>query len=314
MAAALGDPATATNNRLTLQSALAKAYEDIGEPDKAFACLNSCNSLRRETISYAMAYRDLDVKQTIATFTPARLSRCSGGCESELPVFIVGMPRSGSSLVEPILASHPQIHYASEHRDMSRIAATLGSIADADTNDLEALGQTYIDTIRHDDAARVIDKAPSNFERLGLIHLMLPKARIIHCHRDPMYTCLSCFKTLFQESSGYSYDLTELGHYYQAYELLMDHWRTALPGAILDVRYEDVVQDVETMARRLVNFCVLPWDDACLSFHETERPVHTASVAPVRKPIYKSSLGRWRRYERHLGDLVEALGPRDVES
>ncbi len=147
-----------------------------------------------------------------------------------------------------------------------------------------------------------------------MIRLILSRARIIHCHRDPMDTCLSCFKTLFQEGNGYSYDLTELGHYYRTYERLMDHWRAVLPETILDVRYEDVVEDLETMARRLIDFCGLPWDDACLSFHETERPVHTASVARVRKPIYKSSLGRWRRYERHLGDLVEALGPRDVVS
>ena len=310
MVAALDDPATATSNLLNLQSALAKAYGGLGEFGKAFACLNACNSLRSETISYTTADRDRDVEQTITTFTPALLSRSGGSCESELPVFIVSMPRSGSSLVEKILASHPQIHGAGERRDIGRIAATLVSIADADTKDLEALGQTYIDAIRHDDAARIIDKAPGNFERLGLIHLMLPKARIIHCHRNPMDTCLSCFKTLFQEGNGYSYDLTELGHYYRAYERLVDHWRAALPRTILDVRYEDV----ETMARRLMDFCGLPWDDACVSFHETERPVHTASVAQVRKPIYKSSLGRWRLYERHLGDLVDAPSPRDVVS
>ncbi len=315
MAAALDDPATTTSNRLNLHSALAKAYEDIGKFDKVFACLDASNNLRRETISYVMADRDRDVDQTIATFTPALLSRFNGGgCESELPIFIVGMPRSGSSLVEQILASHPQIHGAGERRDMGRIAATPGNIGDAGTIDLEALVQTYIDAIRHDGATRVIDKAPGNFERLGLIRLILPRARIIHCHRDPMDTCLSCFKTLFQESNGYSYDLTELGHYYRAYERPMDHWRAVLPGTILDVGYEDVVDDVETMARRLVDFCGPPWDDTCLSFHETKRPVHTASGVQVRKPIYKSSLGRWRHYEHHLGPLVEALGPRDVVS
>jgi tetratricopeptide (TPR) repeat protein len=313
MAAALDDPATTAINRLHLNSALAKAYEDIGEFDKAFVYLKACNSLRRDTVSYATVDRDAQVDDIIATFTPALISRFHGaGCESELPVFIVGMPRSGSSLVEQILASHPQIHGAGERRDMGRIAATLTSFGDASPDDLKTLGKTYVDAIRHHGAVRIIDKAPGNFERLGLIHLILPRARIIHCHRDPVDTCLSCFKTLFQEGNGYSYDLTELGHYYRSYERLMDHWRAVLPETILDVRYEDVVDDLETMARRLIDFCGLPWDDACLSFHETERPVHTASVAQVRQPIYKTSMGRWRRYERHLGDLVEALGPRDV--
>ena len=151
------------------------------------------------------------------------------------------------------------------------------------------------------------DKAPGNYERIGLIHLILPRARIIHCHRDAMDTCLSCFKTQFREGNAYSYDLTELGHYYRTYQRLMDHWRQVLPGTVFDVRYEDVVEDLETVARRLVKFCGLPWDDACLSFHETDRPVQTASAAQVRKPIYTTSLGRWRRYENHLGPLLEAL-------
>ena len=253
-----------------------------------------------------MADRDAQVDDIVSTYSPALLSRLRGtGCQSERPVFIVGMHRSGSSLVEQILASHPLVHGAGERRHMARIAATLGSETEPDR--LEALGETYVGALPDHGATRVIDKTPGNFERLGLIRLILPKARIIHCHRDPLDSCLSCFKTLFQEGNGYSYDLAELGHYYRSYQRLMDHWREVLPGDVLDVAYEDVVEDLETMARRLVEFCGLPWDDACLEFHETDRPVQTASAAQVRKPIYKTAVGRWRRYESHLNALMKAL-------
>jgi len=148
---------------------------------------------------------------------------------------------------------------------------------------------------------------PNNFTHVGFIHMMLPHARIIHCRRDPVDVCLSCFKTSFHEGNNFTYDLAELGHYYQQYERLMAHWQSVLPGRMLEVRYEDVVADVEREARRLVDHCGLAWNDRCVTFHETDRQVRTASAAQVRSPIYATSRGRWRRYRRHLGPLIKAL-------
>ena len=199
MGRALEDPTISDSNRIHLQSALAKAYEDVGDHDKAFICLATGNRLRRRTLRYAMTDRDTEVERIVKTYTPALFSRLDGaGCLSALPVFIVGMPRSGSSLVEQILASHPLIHGAGERRHMAPIAATLADrVADADPDRLKQLGDRYVDDISHHGEARVIDKAPGNYQRLGLIRLILPRARIIHCHRDPVDTCLSCFNPHF---------------------------------------------------------------------------------------------------------------------
>jgi hypothetical protein len=156
----------------------------------------------------------------------------------------------------------------------------------------------------------VTDKMPDNYHFLGLIHLFLPKARILHVMRDPLDTCLSCFGQQFRAGIAYAYDLRELGDYYRCYAELMDHWREVLPaGSMLEVRYENLVEDLEGQARRILDYCGLPWDDRCLSFHETDRPVKTASLVQVRRPLYRSSVGRWRLYEKHLGPLIEALGP-----
>ena len=160
-------------------------------------------------------------------------------------------------------------------------------------------------------AERVTDKMPSNYYFAGLIHLALPNAKIIHTIRDPVDTCISCFSKLFSAEQNHTYDLGELGRYYKRYERLMAHWHRVLPaGRILDVRYEDVVADLESQARRIIAYCGLPWDDRCLSFHETDRPVRTASATQVRQPIYNSAVGRWRVYEQHLGPLLDALGGR----
>jgi hypothetical protein len=231
------------------------------------------------------------------------------------------MPRSGTTLVEQILASHPLVHGAGELEELNQIVLDHRNAAgqtirypdfvpELSRSDLTGIGERYLTAVRRraPEGERMTDKMPSNFFFVGLIHLALPNAKVIHTIRDPLDTCISCFSKLFTHGQHFSYDLGELGRYYKRYERLMAHWRRVLPpGKVLDVRYEDVVADLETQARRILAYCELPWDDRCLSFHETDRPVRTASVTQVRQPIYKSAVGRWREYEEFLGPLLEAL-------
>jgi hypothetical protein len=175
---------------------------------------------------------------------------------------------------------------------------------------LRQVGTSYVDSIRAcaPTIARIVDKLPGNFGSVGLIHLALPNARIIHTTRNPLDTCLSCFSLLFAEGHAYSYDLAELGRYYRGYQTLMQHWRAVLPqGVVLEVRYEDVVSDLEGQARAMVTHCGLEWEESCLAFHQTRRPVRTASMSQVRRPIYRTSVGRWQRYKDLLQPLVQAL-------
>ena len=318
----LADPETSESNGTGLGFALGKAYDDIGSYDTAFAHLERANGLARKTVDFDKAHIEQVIARHAATFDQAMMASAEGhGCESDVPVFIVGMPRSGTTLVEQILASHPDVFGAGEMKDYSRIAlgiperigSTLGypeCMREVDVGLWRVMGEEYLAGVRAraPGAARITDKMPSNFQFVGLIHMMLPNARIVHCMRDPLDTCLSCYRTQFVHGQEFTYDLDELGFYYRHYAQLMEHWRRVLPGKMLDLAYEDVVADVESSARRLIAFCGLDWDDACLDFHATERPIRTASAAQVRRPIYTSSMERWRRYERHLGPLIEALG------
>lgn len=242
-----------------------------------------------------------------------------GGDPSPAPIFILGMMRSGSTLVEQILASHPAIHVAGELPAFSQVVAAMRdpgsrhypeSVAGLDGAGLRAIGRDYVARIRKlaPDAPHITDKMPSNYFFAGLIHLALPNARIIHTLRDPVDNCLSCFSKLFIEEQNHAYDLAELGRYYRGYEKLMAHWHGVLPpGLILDVRYEELVGDLESQARRIIAHCGLPWDARCLSFHTHSRPVRTASFSQVRQPIYSSALGRARPYDAFLGPLKAAL-------
>jgi tetratricopeptide (TPR) repeat protein len=303
-----------------LHFALARAYDDLGRYDESFAHLTRGNLLqRRQLVFDETRVRDM-FERVSATFDRALLdARLTAGYPSPLPVFIVGMPRSGGSLVEQILASHPMIHGAGELNDLQRLSMQLqfgpdgypegfGSLP---ASRLSKLGQDYVAAVRRraPDAARITDKAASHFISLGVIRLTLPEARIIHVSRSPLDTCLSCFTTLFNRGQDFTYDLGELGRYYRRYADLMAHWRQVLPpDRFLEVRYEAVIADLEAEARRLVAFCDLPWDPRCLAFHEATRPVFTSSAAQVRRPVYRSSQGRWRTYREHLGPLIAALG------
>lgn len=310
-------------DRIDLHFALAKAREDSGRYDDAFEQLSRGNRLKRDRLAYDSDGQRQLFETIASVFDESLLTRLAGGGnDSTVPVFVVGMPRSGTTLVERMLGSHPQIHGAGELRALSDIArrssgggdpvSRTASLAGLDVQQCAAMGRDYIERIAALDAnaGRIVDKMPSNFLRIGLISLILPNARIIHCRRDPADTCLSCYKQLFGRGQSFSYDLQDLGRYYVLYLGLMDHWRRVLPGRVYDVDYESLVAEPEDQIRRLLDHCGMPWDPACLRFHADRSPVHTASASQVRRPIYKSSIARWRRYERHLEPLLEILAGR----
>jgi tetratricopeptide (TPR) repeat protein len=304
-----------------LHFALGNVYGASGEVAKSFTHRLEGNRLKRRTIPYDEPGA-LEALGRLATiFTKDVLATGSRrGNDSSLPVFVLGMPRSGTTLVEQILASHPAVFGAGELMDLPMLLGQQRT-ADGVTNFAEAvaalkseglarLGSAYLEKLsaHEPSAARIVDKLPDNFMRVGFIHLALPRARIIHVRRDPVDTCLSCFSKLFVGMLPYTYDLAELGRYYRAYEALMAHWRAVLPpGAMLEVQYEDLVADLEGQTRRMLSYCDLPWDDRCLSFHKTKRTVKTASVTQVRQPLYGSSIGRWHAYADLARPLFDAL-------
>jgi len=238
------------------------------------------------------------------------------------PILIVGMPRSGTSLLEQIIASHPRVAGAGECQDIMNMPGRMlrmspsrtpypDCVPDLTDDDMDQLVRDYDQTLARVDpkADRVTDKMPHNFLHLGLINLLMPEARVIHIQRDPVDTCVSNYFQDFASSFlAYARDLAHLGHHYRQYERLMAHWRTVLDMPFMEVRYEDLVADQERVSRQVIDFVGLEWDDACLSFHKTKRTVSTASYAQVRNPIYTKSVERWRRYEKHLGPLLDALG------
>ncbi len=297
--------------------ALAKALEDCGDYGRAFEHLREGNVLKRQQIEYDE--KDIvELFRRISTvFDKIIFERRQGaGDPSSVPVFVLGMPRSGSTLIEQILASHPQIQGAGELNALERAANELPLpypefIGDLDGMSLRRLGQNYLARlpVLADGKLRMVDKTPDNFLRIGLIRLVLPNARIIHTMRDPIDTCVSCYSKLFTYGLQFTYDLAELGRYYRYYRELMGYWRSTLaPGSMIEVSYEDVVDDLEGEARRLIDYCGLPWDERCLSFHSTRRPVKTASAVQVRKPLFRDSVQRWRRYEPALAPLLRELG------
>jgi Flp pilus assembly protein TadD len=309
-------------DRKNLHFALGKAYADLAQPVRSFRHLLRGNALRRAEFTYdEPALLDF-FRRIRASFTPELMKvRGDLGDPSQAPIFIVGMPRSGTTLVEQVLSSHPAVFGAGELSDVSLAAAKLSApdagatsfpeiVPRLSERELRQFGEQYLAGVMAlaPAADRITDKMPENFRYLGLIHLALPNARIIHVRRDPVDTCLSCFSTLFEAGHHYTNDLAELGVFYRAYATLMEHWRRVLPaGVMVETRYEDVVADLEGEARRLLAFCGLPWDAACLSFHQTRRPVRTASMIQVRQPIYRASVGRSRPYRVLLRPLLDAL-------
>lgn len=305
-----------------LQFVLGKVHDDKGDHARAFEHFLEGNRLKRSLLDYDEARQVRFFHEFITTFDAAFIANHAGsGTASNLPVFIVGMSRSGTTLVEQILASHPQVHGAGELQLLRRcLHLEFDGVEDdqelplrlahLDGPAFARIGDRYVNALAGlaPGAARVTDKLPGNMALVGVIHLAFPNARIIHCTREPLDTCVSCFSKLFTTGHAFSYELGELGRFYRLYQELMQHWTDVLPKQrMLEMRYEEVIGDTEKQVRRLLEFCGLPWNEACLNFSVTRRAVKTASVAQVRQPIYASSVGRWQRYRDYLAPLERAL-------
>jgi len=312
-------------DQVHLHYALGKAYEDVNELDTTFRHYAIAGEKKRKLEPYSE--RDSArmfhlLPQLVNTNTVAEGHQ--PGCMSELPVFILGMPRSGTSLLEQILSSHPDVFGGGELKyltgvlDNIRVGPHRVILNDAEPvfdpeedAPWEVRGQRYVDRLERladRPCKRIVDKMPGNFTLVGLIHAVLPKARIIHSRRDPVETCLSNYRINFGEGQLWSYNLREMGRYYKRYWDLMKHWREQFPGVMYEVCYEDNVADVEGQAHKLIDYLGLPWNDACLEFYNTDRPVRTASATQVRKPIYTTSVNRWKKYEKYLQPLLQELG------
>lgn len=293
----------------SLYFALGKGYENMKQYDKAFECLEIANNAKRQTLPYDVNGQDAFFERIKVEYSPEVLKEFSNnGCDSNVPVFIVGMPRSGTTLTEQIISSHPDVFGAGELPDVQRTKRRMGIIK---TDVLKEAGETYLELSTARDKAgtakRITDKMPGNYLNIGLILSILPNAYIIHCRRSPMDTCLSNYKQNFMVGQYWSYDLEELGDEYLRYLDLMAYWHEQFPGHILDISYEDTVSDLETQARRLIDHIDLEWNDACLEPHKQKRAVLTASKTQVTKPVYQSSVEKWRRYEKQFQPLVEKL-------
>lgn len=320
--ALLGQSDLADEARINACFALAKHYEDRGEVDAAFRHYRNGNDLKARIVHFDGARHVDYIDRLIATYDANFFAgRRDFGVRSELPVFIIGMPRSGTTLVEQILSSHPAVHGAGELDDIRQMVDGLPNrlgtttphpecAAEIDRPTSEALAQEYLADLarRFPAVPRITDKMTGNYLRLGLIALLLPKAAVIHCRRDPLDTCLSAYFQNFANALNFTYDLRHLGLVYRQYERLMVHWRRVLQLPILEVCYEDLVAEPEKATRDILAFCKLPWDGRCLDFHEHAREVRTASFWQVRQPIYATSVGRWRTFRHHLGPLFEVLG------
>jgi tetratricopeptide (TPR) repeat protein len=314
---------TGVDDRIHLCFAAGKAREDRGDFSAAFAHYQQGNALKKRQVRYDPAQIERRVEAQMQTCTAELFARRAGsGCPRPDPIFIVGMPRAGSTLLEQILASHSMVDGTMELHEILALAQRLRGrtaertgrypaiLQDIDDEYLRQFGERYLESTRvyRGDAAFFTDKMPNNFLHVGLIRLILPNARIIDARRDPMACCFSNFKQLFGEGQEFSYGLHEVGRYYQAYVRLMDHWDQVLPGFVLRVMHEDVVDDLEAQVRRILAFCGLPFEAACLRFHDTERDIRTPSSEQVRQPIYRSGLDQWRNFEAFLSPLEDALG------
>ncbi len=312
----------ADSKAIPLNFALGKMYDDLGKYDLAFPYYIDGCRLKRKSFNYSMAEKEEIIGKIKNTFSSDFLAKNAGsGDPSDVPVFVLGMPRSGTTLTEQIIASHPSAFGAGELKDLGDVIEP-GFPENGGTpfhdraralsaEGFKAMGQEYVAGLRrrNADAVRITDKMPGNFHYIGMIKLIVPNAKIVHVSRHPLDTCLSCFTRLFAHGQAFSYNLTELGHYYRCYEDLMNHWRTVLPaGSFYDLRYEKLVDDTEAEAKKLIEYCGLEWDDTCLEFYKNKRNIRTSSVTQVRQPIYKTSKQRWKNYDNFLGPLKEALG------
>ncbi len=293
-----------------LHYALFDAYENIGDNAKAFEHLAKGNEYKRRSVPYDAEQQSKNFANIRKKYTTSVIDSFKDkGCQSKTPIFIVGMPRSGTTLTEQIISSHPQIHGAGELMELSMLDFQFGPINDQNAKDQ---GQWYVDRVEKlakstPNALHVSDKMPGNFSHLGKILSILPNAKIIHCRRNPIDTCLSCFKQNFARGQYWSYNLEELADYYNMYLEMMEYWREQIGDRFIEVDYEETVSDLETQARRMIDFIGLEWDEACLTPHKQKRAILTASKMQVIKPVYKSSVKSWQKYESELSPLIDGL-------
>ena len=320
--AVLARPRLRDVDRMLVSFALAKELEDVGEFGPSFEALLQANRIKRASLTYDVAGDVRAMQNVMAHYSAEAMRALRGGDETEGPIFIVGMPRTGTTLVERILGSHSLVASVGEAVDFpeemaasARAAHARLGLTDPDLlraslqMDFGQLGRRYVAAVRQLAGGHryTIDKLPFNFRYTGLIHKALPKASIVHLMRDPMDTCYAVFKTSFINAYHFSYQLDELAEYFIAYRRMMEHWHAVMPGVILDVRYEDLVADPEAQCRRLLAHCGLPWEDQVLDFHRSKKASTTASTVQVRRPIYQSSVRKWRHYERELQPVLERL-------
>jgi len=308
-----------------LAFALGKALEDRKEYDESFKYYRRGNGIRRIEHRHSPKVNVLESLRQVRALPMEFFEQRKGwGCQAPDPVFVVGLPRAGSTLLEQILASHSQVQGTSELMDIITISRELGGknrenpagkypevLAELTQERCRELGESYLETtrIQRTDTPFFIDKMPNNFRHIGLIHLILPNSKIIDARRHPMGGCFSGFKQLFAHGQTFTYDLEDVGKYYRDYIKVMDHWDAVLPGRVHRVQYEDMVADTETQIRAMLEYCELEFEEQCLKFYEIERAIRTPSAEQVRKPIYKEGLEQWRNFEAHLEPLKEALGP-----
>ncbi|MFT4825352.1 MAG: tetratricopeptide (TPR) repeat protein, partial [Cryomorphaceae bacterium] len=305
--------------------ALGKALEDRREYNESFKYYKRGNAIRRIEHIFDPKKNMFNSVRQIHTCTAGFFEQRAGqGCQAPDPIFIVGLPRAGSTLLEQILASHSSVEGTAELPDIIAISRELGGrkkdnpatlypeiLAELSPQKLQKLGEDYLEStrIQRSDTPFFIDKMPNNFLHIGLIHLILPRAKIIDARRHPMAGCFAGYKQLFAKGQTFTYDLTDVGHYYRNYVKVMDHWDEVLPGRVLRVQYEDMVADSDTQIRRVLEHCELPFEEQCLRFYETDRAIRTPSAEQVRQPIFQEGLEQWRHYETHLNPLKKALGP-----
>ncbi|HET6565096.1 MAG TPA: sulfotransferase, partial [Xanthomonadales bacterium] len=316
-----GDP----DDQSHLAFALGKAYEDKGEFEQSFRWYLRGNEIRKIHHRHNIKINVFNTARQIKTLSAEFFAERQGwGCPEPDPIFIVGLPRSGSTLLEQILASHSQVEGTAELMDIIQTSRRLAEksrenpagkypevLASLTEQQCRELGERYLETTRvqRSDYPFFIDKMPNNFQHVGLIHLILPNAKIIDARRHPMACCFSGFKQLFAKGQTYTYDLKGMGQFYRDYIILMDHWDRVLPGRVWRVQYEEMVEHTDEQIRRLLEYCQLPFEEQCLRFWETERAVRTPSAEQVRQPIYRGGLEQWRNFEPYLEPLKEALGP-----
>ncbi len=324
MEASLAKPELTDQSAVNFRFALGKACEDRGDYARAWEHYAAGNE-RQRMLEHYDPVQTADVNAAIRRVFTAELlaEKSGGGAEDPAPIFVVGLPRSGSTLIEQILASHSDVEGTAELPYLGRVAMSLNrnradginypaAVRELGPEHLRALGEDYLRLAglhRQEKTPRFVDKMPNNFPSIGFLHLVLPNAKIIDARRHPLDSCLSCYRQLFAKGQTFTYDLADIGDYFLEYQQMMDYWHEVLPGRVLTVQYEELVTDFDTQLRRLLDYCELPFEDACLRFFETERPVRTASSEQVRQPIYTGSIGYWRRYEEHLGELQKVLEP-----